>query len=275
MNSILSLIIKPQYDLLPGFKPGMFLYHNNHPYIKDYIRKNEINVNLDAVAIAPLVAEITLRHSGKVRAGNLFQNSSPLLTDVILNHKELEDNYGSLCLNSNPKLADLIISFKDRFTNEHWYYISMNPNEGLTEFIKEHVEIVKKYKLDCNTNPKLTDLIKVHYARQLSGELILPDDEHLINNPNPLFAPVIIKLHMIKPDKFIFGNRNPGLTDYILNHPNIDFNQIALNFNPKLFKFVFDNRHKIDSHMYEFGHNRHIFKLKKLSFEKKTNCILL
>ena len=266
MDSILSVIIRPQYDLLPGFKPGMFLYHNNHPYIKDYIRKNEINVNLDAVAIAPLAAEITLRHSDKVRAGNLFQNSSPLLTDVILNHKELEDNYGSLCLNSNPKLADLIISFKDRFTNEHWYYISMNPNEGLTEFIKEHVEIVKKYKLDCNTNPKLTDLIKVHYARQLSGELILPDDEHLINNPNPLFASVIIKLHMLKPNKLIFGNCNPGLTDYILNHPNIDFNQIALNFNPKLFKFVFDNRHKIDSYMYELGHNRHIFKRRQIDF---------
>jgi hypothetical protein len=55
----------------------------------------------------------------------------------------------------------------------------------------------------------------------------------------------------------------------------VEWTVIGSNDNPKLAKFIYDNRHILGSAKCHLAKNRYIFKLKKISFEKKTDCILL
>ena len=84
MNSILSLILKPIYECDPMYHKECSLKENNHPHMKDYLRRNYKKMKCRGVCIHPSMAEIVLENRELIDLHYIFYNSSSLLTEVIL-----------------------------------------------------------------------------------------------------------------------------------------------------------------------------------------------
>ena len=62
----------------------------------------------------------------------------------------------------------------------------------------------------------------------------------------------------------VYENSNVGLTDFILSNPPptaLSWNRLALNTNPGLEKFIYENKNRISKDsLYNLASNRYIFK---------------
>ncbi len=111
----------------------------------------------------------------------IASNSNPELTDFILKNisvieeneyltekiTEVSDsddeddvNYfgkpGGFLTNTNPAFAELIMGYQN--TRVYWHHVSVNPNEGLTDFIIKNKKFIQP-SIASNTNKKLLNLI--------------------------------------------------------------------------------------------------------------------
>jgi hypothetical protein len=118
----------------------------------------------------------------------------------------------------------------------------------------------------ANPNTGLTDYL-----------LSCPDHDEMLRNTNPALAERIISIAEKKETipSCVFYNSNPGLTNYIMKCKKVEWSVISSNDNPKLAKFIYDNRHKLGSARCHLAKNRYIFKLKKIKLEQKSECALL
>jgi hypothetical protein len=120
MKSILSLIILP--FKLPKWVNNKIL-DNSHRFTKHYIRRNYKKYKLNH----PIMAESILEHG--LMSTELFQNPSPLLTELILlKYTYTPENLYNLTSNTNPLLAKLITSQSDKYCIRCWHSISQNCN---------------------------------------------------------------------------------------------------------------------------------------------------
>ncbi len=248
---------------------------NSHPFTEHYLKRNYRE--FVRLADHPEMTEIVLHDSDAV-VPYLFGNPSPLLTKLIMKKFDIKGLH-YLTANTNPDLAEFIISHKHNFDDDCWNNISKNSNKGLTEFIKTSHQIDRHY-LNMNTNPEL--IISNSY---ISTDFFANSNPKLTNrvnnfsqyitlfrcfysidialleiNTNPELVHLILLFHSHCGESCLLYS-NIGLTDYILNNPpttDSNWNRLAINNNPLLEKFIFDNRDKISKKQY-LSRNRHIF----------------
>lgn len=269
MNSILKLIIVP--FKLPKYinSCNSDIMNNKHPYIKHYLTRNYCKFSSVALNEHPIMAELILKKQ-IIFDPSRFSNPSPLLTKFLIKEFKLTpSNLYYLTLNNNPELAEFIILKKNHFNNKCWCNIGGNSNPGLTNFIRENYFIHRKnYRLSSNTNPEIADLILLdpYPTFELSTNPNTGLTNFLLNstisvkyNTNPALAPLIMSL---TPP--VYENSNVGLTDFILSNPPttaLSWNRLALNTNPGLEKFIYENKNRIsEDSLYNLASNRYIFK---------------
>ena len=248
---------------------------NTHPFTKQYLRRNYRKFDSFYVNNHPVMAEIILQDRSIISTG-LFANSSPLLTKLII--ELFEPTPGKvyyLTMNTNPELSDFIILQESNFDFCCWRNIVRNPNPGLTEFIKKHYQKVEDlHYLNSNTNPELAKLILSRIVDTeslfknpntgLTNYLYISRFANIELNTNPGLAPAIINRVIYESlTHNIYQNSNIGLTDYILSHPPRlpgDWSALAANTNPKLERFIYNNKDKIrDDYLHYLASNRYIF----------------
>jgi len=135
----------------------------------------------------------------------IFYNSNPGLTDLIISlDRPGVEHLECLVNNTNPLLADYIMSKENDFTEQQWYFLSMNNNPGLTNLLIRNPNKVDYYGISGNNNPGLTEFILENL-----GKL---DKDRLANNTNPR-----LKSHV----KLASANPNAAVVD---KHYKIEFN---------------------------------------------------
>jgi len=135
----------------------------------------------------------------------IFYNSNPGLSDLIISlDRPGVEHLECLVNNTNPLLADYIMSKENDFTEQQWYFLSMNNNPGLTNLLIRNPDKVDHYGISGNNNPGLTEFILENL-----GKL---DKDRLANNTNPR-----LKSHV----KLASANPNAAVVD---KHYKIEFN---------------------------------------------------
>ena len=250
MESILKMIIRPEYELCVPEINWYYASGNTSPKLTKFLLKNKYElyypevfknprleilivnyVNPRAELLVKLCENTNPNLIEKIKATELYDAMlcNPIMADFILNLDLPRSTYKRISTNPNPKLVELITIF------QQWREISANPNPGLTDFIINHIDKINLAELSKNTNPKLTNLLI----------------ENLHNYD---------QFPWISMDN-ISGNSNPNLTDLIIESGNM--RHLARNTNPALKKYQLKNLDKIDNAV--FCRNPNAVIIKKLN----------
>jgi len=129
----MDLISRPQYELHDWIKnEDLNLGYNNHPYIKDYLRRNyKSPSSLRGLAFNDIIFE----NRNTLDSNVILACSDPRLTEMIINMQiNTEDEWSSLSSNSNPLLTELLLECGDYLDPHELIY---NCNEGLANLTIE------------------------------------------------------------------------------------------------------------------------------------------
>ena len=249
MESILKLIIRPEYELCVPEINWYYASGNTSPKITKFLLKNKYELYYPEVFKNPRLETLIVNYVNPSNEllvklcentnPNLIEKikkwwsvamlTNPIMADFILTINASNTNRRKTSTNPNPKLAEIIIRFRC------WKEISANPNPGLTDFIINHIDKINLAELSKNTNPKLTNLLI----------------ENLHSHD---------KFPKISMDN-ISGNSNPALTDLIIESGNM--RHLARNTNPALKIYQLKNLDKIDNAV--FCRNPNAVVIKKLN----------
>jgi len=251
MESILKLIIRPEYELCVTEINWYYASGNTSPKITKFLLKHKDELYYPEVFKNPMLESLIVSYVSPNMAmlTNLCQNTNPnliekitnisiydavlgnpIMADYILNRAHPISSCRQISTNTNPKLAYLIASL------HCWREISSNPNSGLTDFIIKNREKLNLAELSKNNNPELTDLLLDY----LYGDY---DQFPRISMDN------------------ISGNSNPRLTELIIGSGNMT--HLARNTNPALKKYQLKNLDKINNAI--FCRNPNAVVIKKLN----------
>lgn len=219
--------------------------------------------------------------------------------DKIRHHK--------IIVNKNPKMAKLIKSVALTKSSTDSWYLSMNSNPGLTEYLTKHWKLLPKTKF-TNTNPKLFNLM-INDPNpcwlSLSGreetefaEFLIKNEEHLdldelAKNSNPGLTELIIKISHKLNMKQLTKNKNPALLElkkrnkdklywnYISEYckdelllENLDKAHwwgLSKNENREITETIVNNSDKVDYHGLAFNRNKKLIKFKEIHKDKLTD----
>jgi hypothetical protein len=197
---------------------------NSNPEFTDLITNNSTDDFSGIFSNTnPLLAGAIINAVFKSKLAMMSRNSNPGLTKYLIKHQK-DLCYDMLALNENPKLAFLIMR------NPYWNRIGSNPNEELTEFIKEHKD---KMNINGNPNPKLAETI-------MNGDIKFGD---ISNNHNPGLTKFIIENKLSLDRERICSNTNPELAELILEIGTSDWRK-QCNNNPGLTEYIMNCRDK-------------------------------
>jgi hypothetical protein len=230
--------------------------HNNHPYIKDYLRRNYILEEDNPYG--PAFNNIIFENRDTLDSDSILACSDPRLTEMIINMQiNTDDEWSSLSSNSNPLLTELLLKCGEYLDPHALMY---NCNEGLAELIIDLLSKLFHYEEDFYKtiasveNAGVGSFILEHIDRM--------DINIIARNPNPALTKYLLDHIDNMQWHDILHNSNPALTEIIIGNPDkINLASMLFNKNPKIAEFVIKNKHKIDpKHYYLLGHNRYIFK---------------
>jgi len=230
MQSILSMILKTERELIDGIEVDWSSIHLNLNVSDEFLLKNSDKMK---GGFLRKNCDLIRKYPEKANWLTICRNPSDELIDVILeNIDRLNKNHKIRLLSStNPRLANFIIQ------NQQLKYIANNSNPGLTDYIIENWNKLPPTKFK-NKNPKLFGLIMNDPNpdwRFLSGRVEIEFAEFLINHKNDLIW------------REVSFNSNPGLTKFLIcNESDLYWPEITRNKNPRLMKLKIKNKLKLD-----------------------------